>query len=356
VLLIIVKAFRFTKLDMRYFLPTAILFLFYNGTFAQLGQPQVFDFLNFAPSAAVTALGGKQAITSVTDSAAMLIPGVWLANPATNHSLTSPQVALSYQPYYADIDFATFTYNQPGEHQGNWGLGIQFLNYGSLESYDLTGIPVGTFSAQEYALVFNRSHRLGPFRMGLNAKYVSSQIAAYGASALLFDFGGTFIHPVHDLSVGMSLNNLGLFLNDYTSSDRSRLPTDLTLGLTFKPRYMPFRLYATGFYFLNQRDAYFSRDNNEKPGYVNKILRHVNLGGEILIGSKLSFLMGYNHLRANTLQLEQTRGGAGLSFGISLRLRFLQIDFSRTFFHAAGGISHFTLAAKLDKLIDLKRN
>ena len=350
------KLLALSNYAMRNFLLLAVLSVFYNCTFAQVGQPQVFDFLNLAPSAAITALGGKQAIASANDSAATLIPGIWLANPATNHSHPSPQVSLSYQPYYADVDFATLTYRQPAKQPGSWGLGIQFLNYGSLESYDITGLPMGTFTAQEYALVFNRSHRVGPFQMGLNAKYVSSQVAGYGASALLFDFGGTFVHPVHDLSFGMSLNNLGLLLNDYTSTVRSRLPTDLTLGLTFKPRYMPFRLYATGFYFLNQRDAYFVEDNNEKPGYVNKILRHVSLGGEILIGSSFSFLMGYNHLRGNTLQLEQIRGGAGLSFGMSLRLRFLQLDFSRTFYHAAGGVSHFTLAADLENLIDLKRN
>lgn len=340
---------------MRYFLLTAILFLLHRGAYGQVGQPQIFDFLNLSPSAAVTALGGKQAIASGSDSAATLLPGIWLTNPATNRHEPAPQLTLSYQPYYADVNYATLTYSQPAKNHGSWGLGVQFLNYGALESYDITGIPLGTFTAQEYALVFNRTHQVGLFCMGLNAKYVSSRVAGYGASALLFDVGGTFIHPVHDLSLGMSINNVGLLLNDYTSSVQSRLPTDLKLGLTFKPRYMPFRLYATGFYFLNQRDAYFHQDNNEKPGYVNRILRHVGLGGEILLGSRLSFLMGYNHLRGNTLQLEQTQGGAGLSFGLSLRLRFLQVDFSRTFYHAAGGINHFTLVADLDKLIDLKR-
>lgn len=341
---------------MRYFLlPVFFLACLYGPLFAQLGQPQAFGFLNLSPSARITALGGTLVSPAANDSTALPLASQWLVNPATNRPAESGQLALSYQPYYADVDYVTFTYSQAVRESGNWGLGVQFLNYGNIESYDLTGMALGTFSAQDYAIVFNRSHRVGPFWMGINARYVSSQIGSYGASALLFDIGGVFIHPEQDLSLGISLNYLGLLLNDYTSFTRSRLPGDLKIGLAFKPRYMPFRLYVAGFYFLNQRDAYFSADNNEMPGYVNRILRHLSLGGELILDPNFSFLMGYNHLKGSALQLEQIRGGAGLSFGISIRLRFLQIDFSRTFYHVAGGVNHFTLSTDLESLI-LKRN
>lgn len=346
------KALALLYAPMRYFLlQLVILLCLFGRSFAQLGQPQVFDFLNLAPSARITALGGTLAAAAADDSIALPLASQWMLNPATNRPGASGQLALSYQPYYADVDYVTLSYSHAVGKSGSWGLGVQFLNYGEIERYDLTGMALGTFAAQEYAIVFNRSHRIGPFRMGVNARYVSSQIGGYEASALLFDVGGVFIHPEQDLSIGMSLNYLGLLLNDYTSFTRSRLPGDLKIGLAYKPQYMPFRLYVAGFYFLNQRDAYFSADNNEMPGYVNKILRHLSLGGELILGPNFSFLMGYNHLKGNTLQLEQIRGGAGLSFGISLRLRFLQIDFSRTFYHVAGGVSHFTLSTDLERLI-----
>lgn len=339
---------------MHYILPTIILLFSLSSSFAQIGQPQAFDFLNLSPSARMTALGGMQ-LTASADSSAMNSPLTWLMNPAANLPSNHRYLTLSYQPYYADINFATLGYSREVGEQGSWGLGIQFLSYGEIDSYDLTGRPTGTFTAQEYAVVFNRSHQVGPFRMGLNARYVVSDVAGYEAEALLFDFGGIFIHPGQDLSIGLSVNNLGLLLNDYTSLTQSYLPTDMRLGLALKPQYMPFRFYVGGYYLLNQRDAYFSADNNEMPGYVIRILRHLSLGSELILGPNFSFLMGYNYLKGNTLQLEQTRGGAGLSFGISLRLRMMQLDVSRSFYHAAGGINHFTLATDLDRLI-FKRN
>ena len=334
---------------MRHFFTLTLLLFCVWPSSAQIGQQQVFDFLNLAPSARITALGGVQAVTAA-DSNAATNPGMWLVNPSANQPAQQQQISLSYQPYYADVDFATLSYSRAVGDQGSWGLGVQYLSYGDIDSYDLTGMLLGTFSAQEYAITFNRSHRSGPFRLGLNAKYVASNIAGFGASALLFDLGGLFIHPNRDLSIGLSINNIGLLLNDYTSLTRSRLPTDLKVGLVYKPQYMPFRFYLAGYNFLNQRDAYFSPDNNEMPGYVNKILRHVSLGGELILTRNFQVLVGYNHLRANTLQLEQITGGAGLSLGLSLRLRFLHLDFSRAFYHVAGGVSHFTLTADLERL------
>lgn len=338
---------------MRYLLTLVYFFCVTSQLLAQTGLPRAFDFVNLSPSARVTALGGIQVTESAPDSIAMLTPSLWLVNPASNREKNGQHVSLSYQPYYADVDMATLSYSRSLDEQGSWGLAVQFLSYGELDSYDLTGQSLGTFSSQEYAFVFNRSHQMGPFRLGLNAKYVASALGGYQASALLFDLGGTYQHPNKDLSISLSFSHIGLLLNDYTSFTKSRLPADLRLGVAFKPRYMPFRFYLTAYRWLNQTDAYFT-NNNEMPGYVNKVLRHLNLGGELILGNNFSFLIGYNHLRSNTLQLEEFRGGAGLSFGLSLRLRSMQLDFSRTIYHVVGGVSHFTLTADLDKII-LKR-
>lgn len=339
---------------MRKFLLFVFTLFFYCSSFAQIGRPQAFDFLNLSPSARVAALGGMQ-VSGAADSNAVITASNWFINPANQSGSAGQQLSLSYQPYYADVDYATLSYTRPAAAAGSWGIGVSYLSYGEMDSYDLTGQLLGTFSSQEYALLINRTHQSGPFRMGVNAKFVASDIAGFGASALLFDLGGMFVHPRQDLSIGLSINNLGVLLDDYSSFTQSRLPSDVRLGLAFKPRYMPFRLYLSGYYLLFHNQAYFSADNNEMPGYVNRILRHMSLGGELILGQKFFVLFGYNHLKGNTLQMEQFTGGAGLSLGLSLRLRFLQLDFSRAFYHVAGGVSHFTLTTDLEKF-NFKRN
>ncbi|MFP4092278.1 MAG: type IX secretion system protein PorQ [Cyclobacteriaceae bacterium] len=340
---------------MRFFLTKFLLGLSSVSLYAQIGQPQAFQFLNLSPSARITALGGMQVVAAAEDTSAMSAPGGWWLNPALSYQEMDRHLSLSYQPYYADVDYVNLNYTHKMGEKGSWGLGVQYLNYGEIDSYDLTGQPMGTFHSQEYAVVFNRSHQQGPFRMGLNTRLVVSELAGFGASALLFDLGGVFVHPSQDFTAGLTISNVGLMLNDYTSMNRSRLPSDLRLGLAYKPRYMPFRFYMSGYFLLSHGDAYFSAHNNEMPGYVNRILRHTSLGGELLLSRHFHVLFGYNHLKGSTLQLEQLTGGAGISFGFSLRLRFLQLDFSRAFYHVAGGVSHFTLTTDLERLYFLRK-
>lgn len=325
-----------------------VFFISLNQVQAQIGTPHAFDFLNLSPSATITALGGVQATASADSS--MLSSAVWFTNPAANQPPLHQQLSVSYQPYYADVDFATLSYSRSIGEQGSWGGGIQYLNYGDINSYDITGFPVGTFTAQEYAIYFNRSHQSGPFRFGINAKWIASNFAIYRASALLFDVGGMFVHPTHDFTLGLTINNLGVLLRDYTSLSQSRMPTDLKVGLAYKPQHMPFRFYLNGYHLIRHYGAYYAADNNEKPGYVNKVLRHVGLGGEILLSKSFHVLVGYNHSKRSTLQLEQLTGGAGLSLGFTLRLRFLQLEYARAFYHVAGGFNHFTMSMHLDKL------
>ncbi|WPP49526.1 type IX secretion system protein PorQ [Catalinimonas niigatensis] len=333
-----------------------ICLLFFVGLHsvqAQIGTPHAFDFLNLPPSASITALGGIQATASADSS--ILSSAAWFTNPAANQPQLHQQLSVSYQPYYADVDFATLSYSRSIGKKGSWGGGVQYLNYGEIDSYDITGFPLGTFAAQEYAIYFNRSHQSGPFRFGINAKWIASNLGSYGASALLFDVGGMFIHPKHDFTAGLTINNLGLLLNDYTSLSQSRMPTDLKIGLAYKPQYMPLRFYLNAYRLIKHYGAYYIADNNEKPGYVNKILRHMSLGGEILLSRSFHVLVGYNHSKRSTLQLNQLSGGAGLSLGFTLRLRFLQLEYARAFYHVAGGFNHFTLSMNLDKL-NYKKN
>ncbi|WKN31652.1 type IX secretion system protein PorQ [Porifericola rhodea] len=338
---------------MRYFLTCILFFFFEQSLLAQLAKPYAFDFLNLSASARQTALGGVLSTVSIDSSAADTY--VWLSNPATNHTGLHQKLSLSYQPYYADIHASSLTYSRTIGKGGSWGVGIKYVSYGEMDSYDLTGYPFGSFSSQEYAISFNRSHQSGPFRIGLNAKWIASDLANYHASAILFDVGGMFIHPEHDFTLGLSLNNVGLLLNDYTSFTQSRMPSDLRLSAAFKPTYMPFRFYVSAYQLINHYEAYYQQDNNEKPGYVNKILRHMSFGGELLLSKNFQVQVGYNSLKRSTLQLEQLSGGAGLSFGFTLRLRFLQLDYARAFYHVAGGFNHFTLNMNLDRL-NFKRN
>ncbi|MEO0332804.1 MAG: hypothetical protein AAF223_14160, partial [Bacteroidota bacterium] len=60
--------------------------------------------------------------------------------------------------------------------------------------------------------------------------------------------------------------------------------------------------------------------------------------------------VGYNHLTRSTLQLQQTAGGAGFTYGLMFRSNTFRIDFSRAVLHAAGAYNQFSLSLDLDQL------
>ncbi len=317
--------------------------------YAQIGSNASFEFLNLNISARNTALGGLQTTMSL-DSGSVKESNQWLVNPAYSDSTLSQFVSLSYLSFYANVKYGTFTYIHDFHKYGVWALGVQYLDYGKLESFDISGLPLGEFSAQDYALVLNHSHQIGFYRLGANIKVATSHIAGYRATALLADIGGAFVHPTQDFTASLLFSNLGFLLSDYTVTSHSRLPTDVRLGLTFKPQYMPFRFHMSVYKILQDTHAYY-RFNEEEPGLANKVFRHLTFGGEILLSPHFNVRVGYNHLIKSTLQLQQVTGGAGLSFGFMLRLKALQLDFARGYYHVSGGFSHLTMAVNLNQLI-----
>lgn len=337
---------------MRISINVTIFFLvvFAPSVFAQIGGNTSFDFLNLSISARNTALGGMQTSMSL-DSGSVKDASHWLLNPAYSYPELSEHVALGYMPYYADVKYGTFNYVHNFDKYGVWGAGIQYLSYGRWETFDVAGLALGELSAQDYALVINHSHQLGHYRIGGNVKIAASQIAGYHAAALLADIGGVFIHPTRDFNVSLLFSNIGFLLSDYTASSNSRLPSDVRLGMVFKPQHMPARFNLSVYKILRDTRAYHKFEPGEEPGIGNKIFRHLTFGSEILLSPNFNVRVGYNHLIKSTLQLQQVSGGTGLSFGFMIRTRAFQLDFSRGYYHISGGFSHLSLTANFNQLI-----
>ena len=193
--------------------------------------------------------------------------------------------------------------------------------------------------------------------MGANMKFAGSQIANVNATALLFDIGGSFIHPRSDLTVGLVVSNLGFPLSKYTEAGELKIPWDVRTGFTYKPTYMPFRFSITAHSLVNGDILYYNSDdsfNENEPGGFDKILAHAVIATEIVIHRNFSALIGYNHQRRKELRLPSTSGGAGFSFGARLGIKAFSVSYSRVQYHVAGGSNTFTLSADFNRLIRKK--
>jgi hypothetical protein len=307
---------------------------------AQVGGGHSFSFLELPPTATVSALGG--AATAAPTGA-----GFWQYNPALADSVSTQTLHLSYLPYYADIRQLQLDYAQP--FKGGYILGgVQYLSYGTMQGYDPAGVPEGEFTASDWAISAGYSRSFGHYAAGAVLKWANSSIAGYGASALAIDAGGRFRHPSKDLTVGFLIRNLGLPLSRY-ADETPELPLDVQLGASFKPQFMPFRFYVQAHHL--QRPGLWQESNKEAPAVFGKVMRHITLGTELVASRNIHLRFGYNYLRRQELKLPQTSGGAGFSAGLMVQSRRFRFDYSRDWYHAAGGRHQLSLMFNMKQLL-----
>ncbi|AHM62148.1 hypothetical protein D770_19485 [Flammeovirgaceae bacterium 311] len=307
---------------------------------AQVGGRHSFAFLKLSPTATVSALGG--AATAAPTGA-----GFWQYNPALADSASAQTLHLSYLPYFADIRQLQLSYAQPCK--GGYLLGgVQYLNYGKMQGYDPTGVAEGDFYASDWAVSAGYSRSFGHYAAGAVLKWASSGIAGYRASALAIDAGGRFRHPAKDLTLGFLIRNMGLPISRY-EEETPELPLDVQLGASFKPEFMPFRFYVQAHHL--QLPRLYQESNKEAPAVFGKVMRHVTLGTELVASRNVHLRFGYNYLRRQELKLPQASGGAGFSAGFMLQSRRFRIDYSRAWYHAAGGRHQLSLMFNMKQLL-----
>lgn len=327
--------------------------------FAQIGGRSTFEFLRLPTHASLAALGGVN--TANPDSNANLI---W-QNPALLSSSSHQQASLSYSPFYASTHYTTLAYAHEFEKTGTWGFGLQYLSYGEMEETDAAGNILGTFRANDFAINVAKSWQSGAFRYGANIKFIASQIAGYGASAVAIDLGGSFQHPHQDLSFGLVIKNIGFPLSRYIEGQEINMPFDVQLGGSFKPEYMPFR-FSVNLHHLYRFDiVYLDPDLNatldangnrveEQKTFFDKLARHFVIGGDVLLTKGFTVRLGYNHLINREMRLRDISSFAGFSFGFALKVKSFDFAFSRATYHLAGARSFITLRSNLKRVLKRK--
>jgi hypothetical protein len=313
---------------------------------AQVGGEHSFDFVHVPSTARLSALGGVNVSLADRDV------GFFAGNPALAGDTLSGMAAVHYQFYAGDAGQAFFAYAHDFGKAGMVMFGIQHMQYGALQGYDLNGTETGEFNSGETALMIGKSHQQGNFRIGVNIKGVFSNIAGYRAGALMVDLGGVFIHPDKPLTAGLVIRNAGFVLSEYTSRTNSSIPFDVQAGVTLKPEHMPLRFSVTAFNLTQADVTYYDPDSNdEKPGMLQKVLSHLSLGTEILIHKNATLLAGYNYFVRQGLKLPEGGGGAGISLGAAVHIKSFEFTFSRSGYVAGNAGYSFTLSANVNKIL-----
>jgi len=262
-----------------------------------------FDFLHILPTAREAALGG---------AAAGLAEGpmsCWY-NPAHAAFAGSPRAQLGYNNYVAGIHIGSMSYSQEIGPDRGLGVGVVYLNSGTMKRTDAQGTELGTFGAGFADINLSGGLRIADrYRLGVGLQGLYGSIDTFFTIALAGNVGASVDIPIPEmpgLTAGISARNVGYQVKAFQEG-RDPMPVEFAVGLGYQPGP------ALSLVF----DVVRPLDN-----------RFVFRGGiEGWVADLLVLRAGYSSLGSD---LESGGGGdilAGVSTGLGLRYRTYQLDY-----------------------------
>ncbi len=335
---------------------TILLVLLCTVGYAQLGGKHIYEFLNLTSSAKIAALGGKN-ISSYDDDLSVVYH-----NPSSLNSEMDNHLSLNYVAYYAGIKFGNFTYARKYKEKNRIAVGIQYFNYGDFIAAEPTGIKTGSFTAADYALNVTYSHPIDSFfTVGADIRPIISVYERYQSYGLSTDWGLTYHNPQKLYTLALVVRSLGTQFKPYYGNSYERLPFEIQVGFTQQLKYAPFRFSVT-LQNLEKPDMSvpdFGVSENsittlDKPKEKRKLekianaaMRHVIIGAEFFPIKNFFLRAGYNFQRRQELKVTTQAAMVGFSWGFGITISKFQINFSRSTYHLAGSLNHFSVATNL---------
>jgi len=332
---------------------------------AQVGGNNTYEFLNLPISARVSALGGN--LISVKDNDL----NVSLINPSLLSDSMSNNVALSYINYFADINYGYVAYAKHFDKIGNFSAGIHYLDYGKFIRADEIGNSDGTFGASEmsFNLAYARSIIDSNLTLGATLKTIYSQLESYSSWGSALDVAATYVRPAHGFAAAVVIKNMGRQWKPYVEGNREKLPFEVQIGISKKPKHVPFRLSIVyenvekwDLTYIDPANPPLTEDpltgepikQNKTKIWADKFMRHVVIGGEFIITKNLFLRVGYNYQRRKELKIPEKKGMAGISFGFGFRIYKFHFSYGRAVYHLAGPSNNFSISCDLNSFYGKK--
>lgn len=325
---------------------------------AQLGGSNTYTYLNFPVAARIAGLGGTNISTPSDD----IVFAYY--NPALSNSAMDGEISVNHAIMAGNIHHGYVTY---GNYLDSIGIalhsGLVYRSYGTMPLYDVNGIQMGSFHANEFALVGGLGYQSNKLSYGANLKLLWSQLESYSAIGAAVDLGMAYNDTARMFSAGLVLKNIGVQFKPYIPQNREALPFEIQLGISQRLRYLPLRISITA-HNLEQGDiryddplltlnqnAFIGDTTAEQKKYIaDKIFNHVIIAGEFYFGKNFSVQLGYDHMTRRELSLATRKGLTGFSLGMGLQVKKYAFYYSYDIYSVAGGSHMLSISTNLQTL------
>tara|TARA_B100001287_G_scaffold274821_1_gene281003 strand:- start:2096 stop:3091 length:996 start_codon:yes stop_codon:yes gene_type:complete len=324
-----------------------LLFIFF--TFSAVCQQNLYSFgiLNNSNSAKVAALGGYPTAAFEDD------PSTGVSMPSNLTKENSGQVVINYLNHFADTDQGMISYSHHFKELGVFSSSLIFCNYGKFDYSDPNGVFNGSeFGARDLMTQIGYSKKIfEKFQIGFNLKFVSSVYEQYNASALGFDVSTTYFNKENQFGGSLLVQNLGRSLNTFSSNTKKEdLPSNIQISVNKKLSYSPIRFHIIYHDLQTWNNKSSSSNNSNRLEFLTEnFLNHVVLASEFLFSENFNFRIGYNFKNRMDLQPISRAGGIGFSWGVGLRIKKLNINYSYSRYHFSGNSNNLTIIRRITK-------
>ncbi len=305
---------------------------------AQSESTTIFNFLRLPTSSHVAALGGYN-VTLPDDDASLLFQ-----NPSLMSNAPDRAVNLGFFTYMQGVKAGNVAWTMASGERGTWGVGAQFVGYGSMREMTVDGIEMGDFSALDMALTGGYSYTLTDrLAGGATAKFVYSKYGHYTSVALAVDLGLNYLDVESDFSASLVAANLGGQVKAF-ADHHERLPFDLRAGITKRLAKAPIRFSVTMVDLTRWSSRSYYNPNREKEKAGRILMNHFVVGIDVLPTDLFYLSAGYNFRRAAELKAAGSAHGAGLSFGAGLNLKRFSLGLAYAKYHVS--VPSFMISAQ----------
>jgi hypothetical protein len=291
----------------------------------------------------VATLGGNQVGLAGADVSMLL------NNPAMLSSRLSQQASLCFVSYVAGINYGYSGLAWTFEGVGDFSVGCQYVNYGTLVGADESGVKTGTFSSGETVIQLTYCRSLNKrLTAGFSLKPVMSKIEVYDSWGLAADVGVFYRNSDDLLTAGVVWRNFGQQLSAYESESLESLQGDLQFGVSKKLAHAPFRFSLTAQDLLSGSLSYDTDDDtDDDDSFGSQVMRHLTLGLEFVLSDNFYVAGGVNPRRRQELAVESITSTVGYSWGFGLRISKFNFSYGSSRYHLAGSSNYFSITTNL---------
>jgi hypothetical protein len=303
-----------------------------------LGGNAIFNFLTQPNTAQLAALGNVN-VSSISNDV-----GMAFSNPALLRDSMHQQISSSFYSFAEGVkQYGLQTAFHLSKIRSNIGVGVQYLDYGTLTQTDASGNVLGNFRPSDYVvqLMFSKSYK-EKWWVGFNTKFINSNYGLYRSNGMAVDAAIAYFDHENKLQVSVVAKNMGTQLRTYNASGtKEELPFDLQVGITKRLLKAPLQFSLTAHH-LHRFDIFYNDTlYNAQEGdarYVSsngfqKLMAHLVFSTDIFLSNQFQITAALNLMRRQSLNAYNiTNGLNGFSLGFGVLLNKLQIRYATGFY------------------------